>query len=263
MWLRALPLLTVLLAPAGAQAAEALALKVFGFSPDGRHFGFMQYGGVGDGGEYIAEVSIIDVARDRLVPKMPLRLESYREQNPIEDDRPYDQWLAAVAERRFASTLRPYGFRAAKQALSADEGAQTEKTFSISSDVRFSLGLRSLAFHHDRLGRGSVELDVKRVPWPRTKRSSRDAPTCAEEVDWAPGAIFRLTLKYDGRTIVMNDDKTIPASRGCVLDYGITEVHAYTGPDGLVALAVMIAMAVRGFEGNDRHFIAVTALAKP
>jgi len=263
MFLRAILLAIAVTAPSSAHAAEALALKVFGFSPDGRHFGFMQYGGVGDGGEYIAEASVIDVARDRLVPKMPLRLESYREKNPIEDDRPYDEWLAAVAERRFAPTLRPYGFRRPGVALAADEGAQTERTFAISSDKRFSLGLKSLTFHHDRLGRGSVELDVKRMPWPRAKRSSPDAPTCAEEVDWEPGAIFRLTLRYDGRTVVMNDDKTIPASRGCVLDYGIAEVHAYTRPDGLVALAVILGMAVRGFEGSDRHFLAVTGLAKP
>jgi predicted secreted protein len=263
MWLRAILLLIVLLAPAGAQAAEALALKVFGFSPDGKHFGFMQYGGVGDGGEYIAEASVIDVARDRLVPKMPLRLASFREKNPIEDNRPYDQWLAAVAERRFSPALRPYNFRAPKQALSGDEGARTNESLAISSDQRFSLGLKSLSFHHERLGRGSVELEVKRMPWPRTKRASPDAPTCAEEVDWEPGAIFRLALKYDGRTIVMNDDKTIPVSRGCVLDYGIAEVHAYTRPDGLVALAVMVGMAVRGFQGSDRHFLAVTGLAKP
>jgi len=263
MFLRAVLLLVLCLSPSGAFAAEALALKVFGFSPDGKHFGFMQYGGVGDGGEYIAEASVIDVARDRLVPKMPLRIESYREKNPIEDDRPYGEWLAAVAERRFAAALRPYGFRAPKVALSGDEGARTNETFAISSDERFSLGLKSLAFHHERLGRGSVELEVKSMPWPRTKRSSLDAPTCAEEVDWEPGAIFRLTLRFDGRTVVMNDDKTIPASRGCVLDYGIAEVHAYTRPDGLVAVAVILGMAVRGFEGSDRHFLAVTGLAKP
>jgi predicted secreted protein len=263
MWLRAFSLLMLCLAPSGAFAAEALALKVFGFSPDGKYFGFMQYGGVGDGGEYIAEAHVIDAARDRLVPKMPLRFASFLEKNPIEDDRPYGEWLAAVAERRFAATLRPYKFIPPRQALSGDEGARSNETFAISSDARVSPGLKSLAFHHERLGRGSVELAVRRVPWPRTKRTSPDAPTCAEEVDWEPGAIFRLTLKYNGRTFVLKDDKTIPASRGCVLGYGITDIYAYTRPDDQVALAVILAMAVRGFEGSDRHFLAVTVLAKP
>jgi predicted secreted protein len=256
MWLRAFSLLVLCLAPSGAIAAEALALKVFGFSPDGKHFGFMQYGGVGDGGEYVAEAFVIDVARDRLVPNMPLRLASYREKNPIEDDRPYGEWLAAVAERRFSSTLKPYNFRAPKQALSADEGAQSNETFAISSDKQVSLGLRALDFHHDRLGRGSVQLGVRRMPWP-----ARSA--CAKEVDWEPGAVFRLTLNYDGRTYVLHDDKAIPASRGCVLGYGITDIYAYTRPDDLVAFAVILAMSVRGFEGSDRHFLAVTTLAKP
>ena len=57
---------------------------------------------------------------------------------------------------------------------------------------------------------------------------------------------------------MLNDDKTIPASRHCVTGHGIAEVHAFDRPDGKVTLAVIVGMDVRGFEGNDRLFFAVT-----
>ena len=70
--------------------------------------------------------------------------------------------------------------------------------------------------------------------------------------------MFKLTLEQGGRTIVLNDDKTIPASRLCALGYGIAEVHAFDRPDGKVTLAIMVGIKVRGFEGEDRLFLAVT-----
>ena len=57
---------------------------------------------------------------------------------------------------------------------------------------------------------------------------------------------------------MLDDDKTIPTSRDCVTGYGIAEVHAFDRPDGKVTLAVMLGMEIRGFEGEDRLFLAVT-----
>lgn len=57
---------------------------------------------------------------------------------------------------------------------------------------------------------------------------------------------------------MLNDDKTIPASRFCALGYGITDVHAFDRADGKVTLVVMVGMHTRGFEGSDRTFLAVT-----
>ena len=60
---------------AGAVAAEAAALKVYGFSPDGRYFAFAQHGGQGDGGHAYAEITVIDAAQDRFAPGFPVRVE--------------------------------------------------------------------------------------------------------------------------------------------------------------------------------------------
>ncbi|MCC6949070.1 MAG: DUF2259 domain-containing protein [Bradyrhizobiaceae bacterium] len=261
MWLRSLLIALLLAAPTAASGAEALALKVLGFSPDGRYFGFIQYGGVGDGGEFVAEAHVIDVAADRLVPGMPLRLESWKESPPIDDPRPYGEWLLGFAGKRFAKALSLYDFQLLVPPIAADEGARTGETFAISSDVRLSPGTRSIAFEDAKLGRVSLDLEEKRFPWPRTSRAGRraEAIPCAQEVDWEEGVGFRLTLRRGKRIVVLNDDRTIPASRHCVLGYGISEVHTYARRDGKVSLAVVLNMAVRGFEGNDRLFLAVTA----
>ena len=57
---------------------------------------------------------------------------------------------------------------------------------------------------------------------------------------------------------MLQDDKTVPASRNGVSGYGIAEVHAFDRPDGKVTLAVILGMKARGFEGEDRLFLAVT-----
>lgn len=161
MWLRAFSLLIALLLPSSGHAAEALALKVLGFSPDGRQFGFIQYGGVGDGGEYEAEAIVIDVDRDRLV-RPPLLIASYLEETPHTDERPYDEWLLAYAEKRFAGELRKYRFQPAGWPIAADEGAQARQSFALSSDRTLSLGSDALEFVHERLGRVRVALQNKR-----------------------------------------------------------------------------------------------------
>jgi predicted secreted protein len=77
-------------------------------------------------------------------------------------------------------------------------------------------------------------------------------------MDPAKGVMFKLTLDHGGRNIVLQDDKAIPASRNCVTDYGIVQVQTFDRPDGKVTLAVLLGMKTRGFEGEDRVFLAVT-----
>ena len=113
---------------------------------------------------------------------------------------------------------------------------------------------------HPQLGELTLTLDVREADWPKTSRlyAGKEAPSCAQEVDYAKGAIFRLTLERNGRSIVLQDDKSIPASRHCVSSYGISEVQAFDRPDGKVTLAVLLGMKRRGHEGEDRVFLAVT-----
>jgi predicted secreted protein len=250
----------LLMAPTSAYCAEAWGLKVLGFSPDGRYFGFIQYGGVGDGGEFVAEMQVIDVERDRLTPGMPRLVTSGDDDLPFDDPRPHEKWLQSYAEKQFAAMLDPYAFQRPSRPPAADEAARSGEAFGITSDDKLSLGLRKFWIDHRKLGRVTFDLEIKRITWPKTSRTSShpQAIACSREVDWEPGAAFRLTLRHGKQSVVLNDDRTIPASRHCVLGYGISEVHSFDRRDGKVAIAVVLGMGVRGFEGNDRRFLVVT-----
>ncbi|MBX9844437.1 MAG: DUF2259 domain-containing protein [Xanthobacteraceae bacterium] len=238
----ALMLGLALTAPA-AIAADAYELKVLGFSPDGRYFGFVQYGTEADAGTHAAETFVVDVTRDRFVPGVPLRVTAeMREENP--DDAEEIKALLTRAGKRHAAAFGRYNVSKPGTVLARAAAADT----------------KTIAAKHPSLGPLDLTLDIKDVDWPRTSKLGphKDATPCAREVDWQKGAAFRLTLVRGGRSLVLNDDKTIPPSRFCATGYALAEVHAFDRPDGKVSLAVLLAMSRRGFEGDDRTYLAVT-----
>ena len=240
-----------------ARSMEALALKVIGFSPDGRYFGFVQYGGQGDGGEYLAETYVIDTGRDRFAPGVPVRINTVDEE-AIAEEAEDPAKLLALAMKRSQALIKKFDVTRPGAILTRVEAARTDAPHSGSGGP--ISGEKTVTAKHPVLGDLKLTLGIKQFAWPKTSRhgTHKGAISCAREVDWQKGAGFRLTLEQAGRTIVLNDDKTIPASRHCVTGYGIAEVHAFDRPDGKVTLAVIVGMDVRGFEGNDRLFFAVT-----
>jgi len=244
---------------APARAAEALALKTLGFSPDGRYFGFVQYGGQGDGSSYLAELSIIDANDDRLIKGTPVRVVAeMRETSPNEEEEIAE--VVIKAEQRAAALIKRLGLSKPGEVLDRVAEARIGETHTGSGGP--SLGVDAVSVKHSSLGELSLKLETKEIDWPKTSKLGRhkEATTCASEVDWQKGAGFRLTLTHNGRPIVLNDDKTIPASRQCAMGYGISEVRAFARPDGRVTIAVILGMHVRGFEGEDRVFLAVTRI---
>lgn len=244
---------------APTRAAEALALKTLGFSPDGRYFGFVQYGGQGDGSSYLAELSIIDANDDRLVKGTPVQVVAeMREASPNEEEEIAE--VTAKAEQRAAALIKRLDLSKPGEVLDRVAEARVGETHSGSGGP--SLGVDTVSVKHPSLGAFNLKLVSKEIDWPKTSKHGRhkEAASCASEVDWQKGAGFRLTLTHKGREIVLNDDKTIPASRNCAMGYGISEVRAFVRPDGRVTIAVIVGMHVRGFEGEDRVFLAVTRI---
>jgi len=240
-----------------ALAIESLAVKVLGFSPDGRYFAFVQYGGYGDHSSYIAETFVIDTSRDRFVEGMPVRVTAdMREDNPNEDEELKE--ILATAAKRAEPLMSRYNIVKPGTLLMRVEEAKTQEVASGSD--RPVAGIGAVIAKHAQLGDLGLRLDPKELTWPKTSKlgNHKGAASCAKELDWQKGAGFRLTLAQSGKSSVLNDDRTIPASRNCALGYGIAEVHAFDRPDGKVTLAVLVGMDQRGFEGSDRVFLAVT-----
>jgi predicted secreted protein len=240
-----------------APAADALALKVLGFSPDGRYFGFVQYGMQTEAGTNLAETFLIDTSTDRFVQGAPLRVTTEIPDNEFDEAKELKALLAKSAKRAAGHVSR-YNISSTGKLLVRVDDARSEE-YGSGSDAP-GLGAEAVSAKHPALGALELKLDPKEFDWPKTAKlgSHREAGLCAKEVDWQKGAGFRLTVAHGGKAIVLNDDKTIPASRFCALGYGITDVHAFDRPDGKVTLVVMVAMHTRGFEGSDRTFLAVT-----
>jgi predicted secreted protein len=249
-----------------SEAAEAAALKVYGFSPDGRYFAFAQHGGQGDGGHAYAEITVIDAAQDRFVAGFPVRIDPLEFDEKPEAPAEGEQALV-LAEKKAGVKLKRLGATRPGQVLARDPAVRADDnpSYSAGNDLGPKVGGRSMSFTHPRLGKIDLQLALKEFDWPSTSRLGRhkEAGSCKQEVDWQKGVGFRLTLARIGQNLVLNDDKSIPASRLCVLDYGLAEVHAFDRPDGAVTLAVILDMHTRGFEGSDRSFLVVTKVIKP
>jgi predicted secreted protein len=246
---------------ASAQAIDIMALKVLGFSPDGRYFGFMHYGPQWDAGKMAAEVFVIDTYTDRYAQGTPIRVSV-----EMKDD---------TSSQNFEPVLKAFLDRVAKRVAGVVNQHKVSKPGTVLASVaqaRVSdyehtpekpppeAGVPELTAKHAHLGELKFKLDAKDMAWPKTSKlyAGKEAPACATELDSQKGVAFRLTLDRGGRSIILQDDKTIPASRNCVTGYGIAEVHTFDRPDGKVTLAVILGMKARGFEGEDRLFLAVT-----
>lgn len=255
-------LIAALMLPAGvADAADAAALKVLGFSPDGRHFGFLQYGPQWDAGRMQADVFVIDVARNRFVPGAPLRIGADMKEDATSDNiAPALRAFVANAEKRAAGMITTHKISKPGTLLARDPDARAGEHSSGSDMPPKGQGAAEVTAKHPVLGELKLKLETKTLDWPKTSRNGthKGAGSCAEEMDPEKGVAFRLTLDQGGRTIVLQDDKTIPASRNCTIGYGIVEVHGFDRPDGKVTLAAILGMHTRGFEGADRVFLTVT-----
>jgi predicted secreted protein len=242
-----------------AQSADALALKILGFSPDGRYFAFMQYGPQWEAERFFAETFVIDASRDRFVHGAPVRVTAAMKDVTSEDNvEPVLKAFVANAAKRSAGVLNPHKVSKPGALLVRVDEAQSGKHGSGSDQPK--AGAPTVTAKHPQLGDLKLTLDPKQIDWPKSSKlgDHKGAALCAGELDGTKGAGFRLTLAQGSRTIVLNDDQTIPASRRCVTGYGFAEVHAFDRPDGKVTLAVILGMQTRGFEGEDRVFLAVT-----
>ena len=248
------------LASTPAQAFDILALKVLGFSSDGRYFAFMQYGPQWDAGKLFAETYVIDASTDRYVSGVPVRVSNDMKEDADSDKiEPEIRAFLDGVGKRTTSLIGQHKIGKPGAVLASVADVRVGDYEHTADKPPPPSGATELTAKHPQLGELKFKLEAKQFPWPRSSRlyEGKKAPTCAKEVE-GQGAAFRLTLERSGRSIVLQDDKTVPASRNCVSEYGIAEVHAFDRPDGKVTLAVILGMKARGFEGSDRLFLAVT-----
>lgn len=229
---RATALLAVSLAfAAPAVAGDRAQFNPIGFSADGRHFAFEEYGIQDGSGFPFSTTYIIDLPADKWVKGTPYRLRYHDETVSIGE-------LRRLAARDMTRSITELGidFPGSIIALNGDGEPEAEPYA-----LRFGTpgyGLSDVQNDH------RLELEVFDLA------SSED---CAIIDGKTKG--FALTL--DGVEL-SRDTGPIPKSRGCVMDYRLYAV-VVPADFGTVPSAGVAIVSVYpfGFEGPDRRFIAV------
>jgi predicted secreted protein len=182
--MRGLALLTLLLLGL-ARAGDAASLEFWGFSGDGRHLAFEQYGVQDGSGFPYAELYIVEVARNTLLHSVKATVQSG---STSAEAARRQVW----AQSRIA--LSQYGIVRGKQGRFAQIAGKNSST----QTVEFTA-----------LGRGH-----------RLELATPEAPKGQAGCLTQPSRL--LELRLDGKAL--QRDARLPASRACAYDYEIHSV---------------------------------------
>lgn len=222
-------------APA-AFAADAAKRHIFGFSPDGKYFGFEQYG-VQDGTGYpYSDIFIIEIESDTWVKGTPAR--------QIVKRSGYDlQKVRDESRKRIEPYLWRYNVGTKGKHVVAEPTANSEEAARF---IAFTIPDEDGAY-----GLGKVRLRLTEVALPMTNCATIDEKTRG----------FVLVLEdSSGQPIrILEEDTEVPVSRGCPIHYGISDVLVMPRTGQGPALIVLISIYRFGFEGYERRFIAIGA----
>lgn len=225
---------SLLLASAPAHAGDYADRSILGFSADGSHFAFEEFGVQDGSGFAYSNIFLIDADQDAWVRGTPIRIMHEDEDVPLEEVR-------AEARKAVAPLLARYGIVPAGQVVVSNPSSE------LSADpytVRFLTNLYANWSNH------AWTLTLTPLPFP-------DSEKCA---NLGPLHGFRLTLDNPvGEARILHHDTSIPVSRGCPQDYAIADVITYF-PDGAYPVMVVLLHVIsQGFEGPDRRFLAVAS----
>jgi predicted secreted protein len=246
----------LLMSVSAAQAGDAAARRIIGFSPDGTYFAFEQYGtldaGASDSGW--SEIDIIDTRTDEFAGGKPIRIVDESEETTLTLDQARAQAAAQAAALLARYAIAPRGERTALDRFTFPDDMVAYQDIARLEQV----SQKWLSPNYDELGISTIQLDQILAESATDCSSSFDETQQGAATGKAFG--FRLTLQgQDGKPFqLLHEDKSVPGERNCPTSYSLSESYAFA-PDGKPAvLAVLVQRFSQGFEGRDRRFIAVT-----
>jgi predicted secreted protein len=238
-----------------AQAGDAAARRIIGFSPDGRQFAFEQYGTL-DGSHSDtgwSEIAIIDTETNTFVGGNPVHVADESEEPTLTVEQ-----ARVAAAARAAPLLAQYAIEPRGERSAHDNFTFPDDMIGYDDIGRVEQVSRKwLSPNYDELGISTIQL-VEILADSTEDCSSSFEAQLRDGAGKARG--FRLTLRgQDGKPVMtLHEDQAIPASRQCPTSYSLSEAYVFK-PDGEPSvLAVLVQRFSQGFEGRDRRFIAVT-----
>lgn len=267
----ALPLVmgVVLAISAGtAQAGDAAARHIIGFSPDGAYFAFEQYGaldaGASDSGW--SQIDIIDTRTNQLVGGKPILVVDETEEATLTLEQ-----ARAQAAAQAAPILAQYAITSPAEQAASDKFTFPGEMVAYNDISRLEqVSQKWLSPLHGETGISTIQLDEILAASTSDCSASFDVtrqgdqllqgekPLQGEKAGKALG--FRLTLQgQDGKPFkILHEDKTVPGSRNCPTSYSLSESYELTPAGKPAVIVVLVQRFSQGFEGRDRRFLAVT-----
>lgn len=228
-----------------AKAGHYTHERVIGFSEDGRYFAFKTYGLQRGSGLPFGNIFIVDLVRDAWVAGTPLRAGLGEEAMAEVEAAPFValRELRASLMQRAAPLIDELGLHRPATVLHA---AGIGQTHGAPEQTLVSIP------HPD---------DPTAPPWHHfTLQLEPVAVPAGADYCPRPEALrgFRLSLRQAGaEPWVLHQDQRIPASRGCAEAYRLDAVLSAGYPHGDTSLVAMISVWSQGFEGLERHVIAL------
>lgn len=216
-------------------AGDFAEFRSLGFSKNGEVFAFEQFGVQDGSGFPYAERYFIETATDRYVKGTPFRIR-------IEDENATLHQARKRAKEASQATIDMYGIGVEHASILAFNPS-TEK----SADP-YSLTFQSFSYEPNPNLPNKLKLEqVDLAP-------SKDCEMITPD---AKG--FKLTLSNQNAktSLVIHEDKSVPKSRNCPIDYNIGGVLAYNRFDQTPVYIYLVLVRSFGFEGPDGRWIAI------
>ena len=226
---------------APALAATVADFRNLGFSPDGRHFAFMEYGVQDGSGFPFANVFVIDLERDAWAGP-PVRI-------VLEEEAADARKAMQIALRKAAVTLKRAGIAPLLTGRELFHAPPTEAPGPAVTAVFTGWPWQQ----GDARWRYTLRLSSFPLPGGDCN------PQMAEG---ARGFALDVRAGTAGSDVRLYADRRVPASRHCPLSYAIDRVIRFEIPgsmdrDRMIRDVVIIRYGYPAFEGADERYLAV------
>ena len=238
-----------------AQAGDLARPEVIGFSLDGQFVAFEEYGEQDGSGYPYASVYVIDVAANAWVPGSPVHVMLDLEDFPeLEESRNGISMARAQAMDEAQAVLDTHGIVPGETGTTLIYHPMSDLQ-APTHEVEFSFGAAYSPYSRDT---NFLYLSQHEVPSAECDR-------------YDLGPVSMMTLELEGDYIertTLQQDSSLPASRGCSTGYRIHSVVVYAPNQADqhgcchrdLAMLVLLQMSQFGFEGPDWRTMGVTAM---
>ncbi|MEP3197444.1 MAG: DUF2259 domain-containing protein [Lentilitoribacter sp.] len=225
----------LLISTISATAGDFAEFRSLGFSKDGKVFGFEQFGVQDGSGFPYAERYFIDTATDRYIKGTPFRIR-------IEDENASLFQARQMAKDASQATMESLGIGSEHASILAFNPS-TEKL----SDP-YLITFQSFSYEPNPNSPNELKLELIDLT------PSKD---CENITPDAKG--FKLVLSNDDSktSSIVHEDKSVPKSRNCPIDYQIGGVLAFNRFNQIPVFIYLVLVRSFGFEGPDGRWIAI------